>query len=767
MPDQNQPQQPGQQPVQPAQSATPAQPVVQQSTPQQPVAPAQPVVQQPVQQQMPQQTAQKPQPAGTGPVRPIAPGQPGAGIPPKPLSVKKKKQIITGVIATLGCGFFLFVAVIFWFLTQAETAGDNPLLELFGVSEENFIPLLITLTNLVFGLLEFVVFIIAIIGLFRIAMAKKEDKDSRRKGTIMAFIGGMLLVIFAVIWIFVYLYLDARRVDVVQAGPSGIITTPEETTGLTAPMTIAFDASQLPIDERLYEVLSYSWDFGDGASSTGPTVSHNYTQKGPDAGRYTVTLTIAYRDIKTDEEGTDTQTVDVVFENEKVNASFTASPTAGEAPLTVTFDASESLDPDGEIMEYLWDLDGDDNFDDGTGESVEYTYTQNGTYTAQLKVVDNTNDYDIAEQEIVVAEEGKPKAVIEVDNVTDNTFYAGENYTFTGASSSSPNGNIQSYEWTWSDGAQPIKTRTATRSFDATGTYEVTLSVTDKTGETGETTLTVTVVNPESIPTAVITVTPDFTDEKARTLSCEVPCKVAFSAETSTDSDNNIVEYSWDFDGDDVSDAAAATANYTYQESGTYLATLTVTDAENNVSSDTVTIEVSSQGLQASLTVDQVEGEVPLTVDFDASGSSYQDGTIVSYVWNFGDGSAERIDTASVSYRYTTVGTYTATVTAVGSDGNEDTASINITVRPVSVQACFTTNASSGAAPLTVTFDPSCSTGTITRYYWDFSGSTSRDRKPSYTFQNPGNYTVTLEVSDNANIVDTYSTTIAVTGEAE
>lgn len=767
MPQENQPQQP-QTPQPAAQTPVPApvQPAAPAAQPVQVSQPTQPVQVQPAVAQQQKPVAPQPQPVAQTPA-PVRPGQPGVPVPLKPLSVKKKKQIITGILATLGCGFFLFVIIIFLFLTQSETAGDNPLLQLFGVTEESFIPLLVTLTNLVFGLLEFIVFIIAIIGFFRILMAKKEDKDGRRKGTIMAFIGGILLVIFAVVWIFVYLYLDARRVDVVHTGPSGIVTDPVETTGLTAPMTIAFDASQLPIDTRLYEIISYSWDFGDGKSATGPTVSHKYTHKGPDDGRYIVELSIKYEDIKTGEEGTETQEVDVIFQNEKVNASFTASPTSGESPLTVEFDASESLDPDGEIMEYLWDFDGDGDFDDGSEATAEYTYTQYGTYTVQLKVIDNTNDYDTAEQEIIVAEEGKPRAVIEVENTTDNTFYKGQNYTFTGANSTSPNGNIQAYEWTWSDGEKEITTRTATRSFESTGTYEITLKVTDKTDVTGESTLTITVVNQESVPTAVITATPDFTDEKTRTIEGEVPLKVSFSAETSTDSDNNIVEYNWDFDSDGEADASAETAQYTFQEAGTYLVTVTVTDAEENSSTDTVTVEVISQGLQAALTVDEIEGEVPLTVTFDASGSSYQDGSIVSYRWDFGDGSPTRIDTASVSYRYTTVGSYTATVTAISNDGKEDTTSVNITVRPVSVQACFTPSATTGPAPLSVTFDPSCSSGTITRYYWDFTGSTSRDRKPTYTFQNPGNYSVTLEVSDNSNIVDTYTLTIAVTGAEE
>ena len=69
-----------------------------------------------------------------------------------------------------------------------------------------------------------------------------------------------------------------------------------------------------------------------------------------------------------------------------------------------------------------------------------------------------------------------------------------------------------------------------------------------------------------------------------------------------------------------------------------------------------------------------------------------------------------------------------------------------------------------GPAPLTVTFDPKCSRGSIARYVWDFAGQdTDRDRKPTFTFDEPGDYSVVLEVSDNQNLIDTYTKTITVT----
>lgn len=67
-------------------------------------------------------------------------------------------------------------------------------------------------------------------------------------------------------------------------------------------------------------------------------------------------------------------------------ASFTATPSAGAVPLSVTFDATASHDTDGMIVGYEWDF-GDGAF--GTGITVSHSYSSVGTYTPVLTVTDN------------------------------------------------------------------------------------------------------------------------------------------------------------------------------------------------------------------------------------------------------------------------------------------------------------------------------------------------------------------------------------------
>jgi PKD repeat protein/glucose/arabinose dehydrogenase len=71
-------------------------------------------------------------------------------------------------------------------------------------------------------------------------------------------------------------------------------------------------------------------------------------------------------------------------------ASATASPTSGNAPLTVNFDGSGSSDPDpGDTITYSWDLDGNGVYGDSTAAKPSFTYSSAGTYNASLRVTDS------------------------------------------------------------------------------------------------------------------------------------------------------------------------------------------------------------------------------------------------------------------------------------------------------------------------------------------------------------------------------------------
>jgi len=681
--------------------------------------------------------------------------------PSKKASAKNKKKV---VLASVGVALGLIIAFVIFVLIFASQAGagNNPLLQLFGVDENDFLPLLIKLVHVFFGIAVFICFIVTVLGVFGLVMAKKGDKKTRKKSLVAAISGALLLAIFAAVWGIVFVYLDSKIDDLSTEKKELIVTVPDPTIGLTAPMTIKFDASKIPYNPSIFDALSYEWDFGDGESATGPTVSHRYLRKGEDGGRYTVNLTITFEDKKTGKVVTEEVSREVSFDNEKVTATFTVDAEEGEAPFTVKFDASGSIDPDGQIVSYEWDLDGDGDYDDGEGQVAEFTYEQSGTFEAKLRVLDNNDEFDVYKQDIKVKDEGKPLAIIEVtddEGLIVAELDKGKSYSFSAEESYSEESTIKKYLWDFGDGTKS-KSKKSTHKYDESGEYIVKLTVEDNDGKEGESERTIVVDSPEYEPQAKIKSSPAISSGQ---IEGEAPLPVSFDATLSTDGDDNITNYEWDFDGDGNTDDTGEFAAFTYSNPGTFQTTLTITDADGNISTDMVVVNVISASINASVVADPISGEVPLTVSFDASNSSYPGGTIVAYEWSFGDGTSPVLGNAQISHQYVSTGTFAASVKVVSADGTTDTQNVNINILPVSLTACFDASSSFGPAPLSINFDPGCSTGTITQHEWDFgNGDRSFDRRASYEFTTPGDYNVTLKVIDANGIVDDFTTVVTV-----
>jgi PKD repeat protein len=155
-------------------------------------------------------------------------------------------------------------------------------------------------------------------------------------------------------------------------------------------------------------------------------------------------------------------------------------------------------------------------------------------------------------------------------------------------------------------------------------------------------------------------------------------------------------------------------------------------------------------------------GVAPLEVDFDGSAST-DDGTIVAYEWDFGDGNTASGQTTT--HTFATAGTYTVALTVTDDEGMTGATSQSVTVSDGSNQA---PTAAFGAAPsgLAVDFtDQSTdSDGSVVGWDWDFGdGNSSTSQHPSHTYAAAGTYTVTLTVTDDQGASDTTSAGVTVT----
>jgi len=161
----------------------------------------------------------------------------------------------------------------------------------------------------------------------------------------------------------------------------------------------------------------------------------------------------------------------------------------------------------------------------------------------------------------------------------------------------------------------------------------------------------------------------------------QAPLTINFSAVLSSDEDGVIVEYDWDF-GDGTS-GSGESVSHTFGEAGTFTVVLRVTDDRGDSATNNKTIYVSPaepDGPTASFTASPTTGTSPVTVWVDASSSSYDDGVISQYRWDWGDGGTGFGRNASHSYFTASTQTYTITLTVNGTDGKTGTATRTITV---------------------------------------------------------------------------------------
>ena len=97
---------------------------------------------------------------------------------------------------------------------------------------------------------------------------------------------------------------------------------------------------------------------------------------------------------------------------QRTGAIVTADPRSGAVPLTVTFDATESTDVEGDDLSYAWDLDDDGDFDDSTVSQPSTTFTSAGDYSVRVRVTDAFGANSVAAVTVNAGNE-PPNAVIE------------------------------------------------------------------------------------------------------------------------------------------------------------------------------------------------------------------------------------------------------------------------------------------------------------------------------------------------------------------
>ena len=179
---------------------------------------------------------------------------------------------------------------------------------------------------------------------------------------------------------------------VVNGPPVAALTITPNPVGANTPVTLNASASTDPNGDA----LRYSWDL-NGDKTYGDATGAIQTRTFTSPGTFRVGVRVS------DPGGSSNDAVDfvTVLQDKPPVVNFSASPAAPAVGTSVTFTATAS-DPDGTVAAIDWDIDGDGQFNDGTGAVVTRSFGAPGSRIVSVRATDNAGVATIAFRTIEV-----------------------------------------------------------------------------------------------------------------------------------------------------------------------------------------------------------------------------------------------------------------------------------------------------------------------------------------------------------------------------
>lgn len=446
---------------------------------------------------------------------------------------------------------------------------------------------------------------------------------------------------------------------------------------------------------------NYIWDFGDGQSSTQANPQHIYSSPGNYCVKLIAENANGCRHLKTQSS--------CITVHPSPQTTITASQTSTCDSNTVfQFNGTGSG-----IAVWQWDF-GDGN----TSNLPSPTHQYGATGQFQVSLV-ASNTFGCVDTTTLQSAVSIGPTLIPSFTLDDSSGCAPLNVQFNctvpGATS---------WSWDFGDGNSSVSSQPA-HTYAIAGSYPVTLSVTTQSGCNGSITVN-NLINTEPAPVV------DFTVDQ------DTGC-VPFSA-TFHQNCQGASRYDWDFGNGQTGTGTDPTA--IYGQGGIYQVTLTATTMNGCSSSLTRPQYIRVFAPRATFTGNPLTGCPGMTVNFQHTAAA---GQLVSYEWDFGDGSTGT--GPSPSHTYTSTGNYTVRLIVTHASGCRDTVIrtnlVNVVV-PAGTSTYGDTTMLCQNMPM-VFVDP---TNGSTSWNWDLgNGSTSTSQNPAVVYPGPGFYTVTLQTT--------------------
>ncbi len=487
------------------------------------------------------------------------------------------------------------------------------------------------------------------------------------------------------------------KTDYIEVFPQPVVDFSVSDTSGCYPLAVQFtDASTTATGN----IVSWLWDFGDGATSTLQNPSNVYAS----ARNFAVTL-----QVKNSNGCVSTYTKESYIKiNTGVLAQFSNNnPQTCTAPVTVNFNDQSTGTG---TLSYQWDF-GDGNASTATNPS--HIYTSNGSYTVKLIVTNSTGCSDT----IVKPNAVTIGSVLAGFNTPGNTCQ-GVRAQFTNTSAPAPASVL------WNFGDNTTSTLLSPGHIYANaGTFSVKM-VANFGACKDSITKTVTI-----LPSPV---TAFFASD---TTNCKTPLATNFTGQA-----GNAASYLWNFG--DGGTSTQASPSHTYTAFGNYNVKLIVTGINGCTDSLSKSNYIVVKKPKATITNLPDSGCMPLTKTFNLTVTSID--PVTSYLWNFGDGNTST--DASPTHIYSSEGAYDVSVIILTANGCTDTAKIRrgiVTNGKPTIN--FSANPRNTCAKTSVVFSDLSSTG-VNKWLWDFGDSTfSTTKNPTHLYLDTGYFDIKLK----------------------
>jgi len=437
----------------------------------------------------------------------------------------------------------------------------------------------------------------------------------------------------------------------------------------------------------------------------------------------------------------------------------------------VHLDGTLSSDPDGTIVAYDWDLDGDGAYDDASGAKVDMAVPESGRFFPALRVTDNGGATGTAIQQVTV------RNVAPVVDAGGDETLGGDRLQRAG-SFTDPGADTWTAKVDWGSGGgkEPLALTGATfaldHAYDSAGTFTVSVEVCDDDLGCGTDTFSVVVPAPpdNDAPVAVI----------AEPGSAVEGSTVALDGSGSSDADGSISGFAWDLDGDgQFDDAVGATPSLPVVDDATIVIGLEVTDDDGATATASAVLTVTNAvpvvdaGDDATIGADR---RLQRPATFVDPGADIWMATVDS-----GDGGGPQPvglsgSAIAIDHTYPTGGSFTVTVRVCDDDAGcgLDTFTVTVPVPPPNVAPIAVVDGPASVREgSTVTLDAtdsSDSDGVVVAHEWDLNGDGDYDDATGATVgvdaPDDGVRTVGLRVRDDDGATGESAATFTITNVA-